>query len=362
MPGLIRRHLAAFIAGVSLVVVALGGGAAYAYWTVSANASGSIATTKVEVTTPDFAGAVTKTYINSTLDTVGTGSTTLSSTAPFSVVYTAGTAGTLTVNITAPSTSFTQAFTVRVWGVASAAACTSATPVPSSGVVTLTNWSGQITSTTTTSATGTNWYCMRSTAPRTAVASAAGAQSANVAVNASLASNGWTSTSSAQGTQATAAIYPLSNSLSVLSTYRLSAQAASGNCLDISGSGTTAGALVISYQCTGNPNQKFRVSAASLLSIFDTSLVTLNPQHTPTSRLRVGAGTADNVQMLQSVAGGAAYSNSWFVQRIGGSQYQFVSAHSGRCLSILPTSSGDDVTTVECTDASANITVTAVAP
>lgn len=329
------RPLTVLVAAIAVCALSVGGGAAWAAWTASAQASGQSTTPSVAITQVAF-GQLNETYINT--------HTRLTETGSFTLTNTGTAAGPVAASITAPG-SFAPLLPLRIWPVASTAACTAATTIP--GTAASGTWASTTVPGVTLAGGASQVYCVRTTVPlaqRQSLATASGAQTVTATLAASLTSSGWTAQAGATTTQATAAIYPLSTDLpktAQSSWYRLANSGDANACLDVANSGG-AGALLISYVCTDNANQRFQIVALGA----DPSVVTLRPRHAPGTRVSV---RADGTQEL-AAANSAALSQQWIVQTRAGSptRYQLVSALDGRCLTVRAPWSDAAHTVVDC--------------
>ena len=339
-----RRRWSAFrlslIGGIAAFILALGGGGAWAYWTTSVSATGSVTTSTASVAHASFP-SLSATYLPSSL----------TSTAPFTVTNTGQIAGTATVQISG-SGALAAALPITVWPVTSAANCTTAANVPA-GAVTGT-WGSPPALTPTLAVGASVIYCVRTTAPDwKTLTSPTGTQSTQPQLNVSLNADGWVATApTAQHTQQTAGMFPITTSFfdpALAHWFTLRSRAATGICLDVN-SGGGSGSGVISWGCHTSSNQRWEfVPVAGP----NQSLVTIRPRHAMGTRLGF-SGT--HVELIQNATG--TVSQQWYVQQIPGSTpaaYQLVSAANGRCLSLRNSSSAADMLTVPCNDATAQI-------
>ncbi|WP_040166405.1 RICIN domain-containing protein [Microbacterium gorillae] len=332
-----RRALIAMTIGALIGSVLLGGGAAWAVWTATATATGTVTTSPVTITQSGFAGLST-TYINTL--------TRLTSTGSFTVNNTGAVDGTVNVSIAAPEAWATK-LPIRVWPVASTAACTAATAVPSSAVSG--SWGSTTVASGATLAAGASVvYCVRTAVvDRPAIATATGTQSATPKLSATLSAGGWSvSAAEAVNTQATAAIYPLASGYVDTPTtawFTVRSGGAPTSCLDVTQSGGV-GANVISYACGSASNQRWQLVP---VSGGDQTLVTVSPQHAPTARLALNAS---NTEVLAS-ASSTDKAQQWYVQRISASpdRYQLVSALNGLCLRLNTTTGTAAQVATDCT-------------
>ena len=245
-----RRRSSAFrlslIGGIAAFILALGGGGAWAYWTTSVSATGSVTTSTASVAHASFP-SLSATYLPSSL----------TSTAPFTVTNTGQIAGTATVQISG-SGALAAALPITVWPVTSAANCTTAANVPA-GAVTGT-WGSPPALTPTLAVGASVIYCVRTTAPDwKTLTSPTGTQSTQPQLNVSLNADGWVATApTAQHTQQTAGMFPITTSFfdpALAHWFTLRSRAATGICLDVN-SGGGSGSGVISWGCHTSYNQR----------------------------------------------------------------------------------------------------------
>ncbi|WP_413317397.1 RICIN domain-containing protein [Agrococcus sp. 1P02AA] len=343
-----RKGLTAFAVGALAFAVLAGGGAASASWTAGALGSGQVTTPAVRVAQASFP-SLGATFTNT--------HTSLTTTGSFTITNPGTVAGVASSTITSADARAPQ-LALRIWPVASTAACTPATAVPTTAATG--TWAATTVAGTALAAGASQVLCVRTTLPlaqRNALASTTGAISVPAILSVSLVGTGTGWTAAAAGvtaTHRTQAIYPLDAGLAPTVGSRwhtIRSAASTGVCLDVSGGGG-AGSLAIGWTCTqanGAPqgNQLWQVIPVSEA---DRTLVTLRPRHQTGTRLAVdGTGR----QSIAAAAAGAA--QQWHVQRVSASTVQLVSAVDGRCLSLPTTSSGTARTTVDCTDAAAAV-------
>lgn len=337
------RGRLALLAGLIALITAAGGtSAGWAYWTAQATASGTATTTAVGVAQAGFAAPATTSYTPSAL----------SSTRVFTVTNTSGLAGTATAAIASPE-AYASKLAVRVWQVASAAACTDATAVPGSGV-TVGTWAS-VSPTVSLAAGATATLCVRTTiADWRSATDPAGGQSVNPVVSVSLSAQGWTATApTATHVQRTAGMYPLVTGFfdpSLSSTwFTIRAAANNGLCMDVSGSGGS-GTAVLTWGCHSDANQRWQFVP---VSGSDQSLVTIRPRHASTTRVETSSTGSVTIQ----TASGAA-AQQWYVQQVSAGaspRYQLVSASTGKCLPQNAASGNTGLVTVECDSAQAQL-------
>ncbi|MFT4134893.1 RICIN domain-containing protein [Microbacterium sp.] len=329
----IARHRVALVAGVTAFLVAIGGGAGWAYLTASATATGSISTQAVSVAQTGFSGMGAK-YLPSDLTETGS----------FTVTNTGSVGGTAAVTIAAPE-SWASGLPIRVWPT-TAAACSATSPPDSALSGT---WAAPPAISTTLAAGASIVYCVRTIIPDwKALTSTGGSQQANPAIAVSLSADGWVaSATGSTHVQQTAGMYPLTTGFfdsSLSRWFTVRANANTGFCLDVSGSGGT-GAAAIAWGCHSNSNQRWEFVP---VSGSDQSLVTIKPRHAPGIRVTYSGTSA----IMQTAASTTA--QQWYVQQIDATRYQLVSAATGLCLG-LATTAGTQATMVDCDATSAQL-------
>ncbi|MFT4294498.1 MAG: RICIN domain-containing protein [Micropruina sp.] len=322
----LARYRFALVAGVTAFVLATGGTAAWAYFTASATATGSLSTLSVAVSQAGFAGMGAK-YLPSDLTDTGS----------FTVTNTGSVNGTATVTIAAPE-SWASGLPIRVWPT-TAAACTATNPPGSALSGT---WADPPDLTPTLAAGASISYCVRTTITDwKALATTGGARQANPVIKVSLSAGGWVATAtSATHVQQTAGMYPLTSSFfnATLSRwFTVRANANTNYCLDVSNSGGAGGGL-IGFGCHASSNQRWEFIP---VSGSNQSLVTIRPRHAMSTRLTYSGTNA----IIQTAATSTA-AQQWYVQQIDANRFQLISAATGLCLS-LPTSSAR-ATTAAC--------------
>ena len=326
-----------WIAGIAAFLVVVTASAGWASWSAQASAAGSVTTSAVAVSHAGFDTPATTKYLPSSL----------TATRSFTVTNGSAVSGTATVTI-ATSQSYAATFGVQIWPVANAAACTASTAVPGSGVTTGTWASTTLTPTIAAGATAT--FCARSTiADWKSATDASGGQTVNPVLSVSISASGWTAT--APTTQTTAGMYPLVSGdffdPTLSSTWHTVRNAgASSLCLDVAGSGG-AGTAVLTWTCHDGANQRWQFLP---VVAGDQSLVTIRPRSGPTTRVTTSAAGAVTVETATTAA-----NQRWYVQRVGSSQYQLVSASTGKCLPMVGTSSNTQLVTVDCDSAQARL-------
>lgn len=116
-------------------------------------------------------------------------------------------------------------------------------------------------------------------------------------------------------------------------------------CLDVSGSGTTAGSLLISYACKNNsdPNQDWRFLDADGDGYED-----IEPRHATNLRIAATASTTSGSAVDMRTAAATSSVQEWQPQLVSSGVYQFVNQYSGLCMSAPSVSTGVVVQTA-CT-------------
>ena len=336
LKGRSRAAIAGFVSGIAAFSLLVGGGAAWAYWTATTQATATVKTAPISITVSPT--SLDGTFLNT--------HATLKRTGSFTVSNTSGTPGDVSASI-AGSGSLASNLPIRIWP-SSVAAC-SVAAVPASA--TSGTWaSAAAPAVPGVPAGGSVVYCVRTDVPvasRNLIASANGTSSASSTITATLNSAGWTSKAGAvNATQKTSAVYPLAgtswlpNGLSRWFTVR-----AAGNteqCLDAMSSGGE-GVDMLAYGCYVSSNQSYEILPAADA---DHRLITLRPAHA--GGLRVAVTAAGKVT-LASAGAGTASMQQWWVQSMPNGRTQLVSAYDGKCL-VLPTQeSTTPISTVDCT-------------
>lgn len=337
----ISRRRIPLIAGITTFLLLIGGGGAWAYWTATVSATGTLSTQTASVAHASFP-SLSATYLPSSLTSTGS----------FTVTNTGQIAGTATVQISA-SGAFAQGLPIRIWPVASASSCTAAATVP--GTALSGSWGSPPALTPSLAAGASIIYCVRTTITDwTALTSPTGAQSVSPAINVSLNAAGWIATApSATNTQQTAGMYPLAPNFfdpGLSRWFTVRAKAANGICLDTNGSGGT-GTSVISWSCSNSSNQRWEFIPVSGTN---QSLVTIRPRHAMGTRIN---STAAGVQQVLTY-NAASTLQQWYVQQIDSTTFQLVNASTGRCLNLRNTSDNSNMSTVTCDTATARLTFT----
>lgn len=330
-----RRVLALALAA---VLVAGSAGAAFGYWVSAATATATLTTASVAVSQAGF-GATGATYRNDVLTSTGS----------FTVTNTGQTAGSVSLTITATSGATMAArLPIRVWAVASAAACTPATAVPaaaSSGT-----WASWQVSGIPLAPGASGVWCVRTTVANPQdLAAASGSQSTGSSLTVVLDdAAGWVGTVSATDsvTRTTELIFPTVDpgtfapvNRSNWSTLRI-ANGGQQICLDVSAGGG-AGTRVIPWTCHQDANQRWEIIAdATVPGEFQLRPKNVNALNT---RLALGAGNGLRVE-----APNASAAQRWRIERITGATYQVVSAASGQCLTLATVSQDVQLVTAPC--------------
>lgn len=327
----VARRRVAFAAGITAFLAAIGGSAAWAYFTATATATGSLSTGSVSVSQANFNGMGAK-YLPSELTKTGS----------FTVTNTGSVPGTATITMAAPE-SWASNLAIRVWPT-SAGACNLASP-PSSALSG--SWAVPPALTPALAAGASVTYCVRTTiADWTTLIAASGSRQANPVINVSLDASGWVATApSASHVQQTAGMYPLTNNFfdpTLSRWYTVRADADTDYCLDVSRNGG-AGTAVIGYGCHANSNQRWEFLP---VANGDQWLVSVRPRHAMSTRVTYSGANA----VVQNAANTAA--QRWYVQTRGSNRYQLVNAATGLCLS-LPTTANANAAMVACDSASA---------
>lgn len=318
------------VAGLVATIILASAGGSYAYWTTSA----SVASTPRAATLVVTASAVSlnATYGNDTLTStsyvsVTNNTTTASTTVPgLSIALTSQTGGDATL---AGNT------TIQTWLVANAASCTTATAVPTSGVVSGTWNAGVNVTGLSVAKTATTTICIRSTvSDRTAVASASGSRTFTPVATATINVSNFTAATSASGTQSTQYIFaPVT--IERQNWYFIKVQGQT-NCLDVSGGAipATSGTTFISYPCkSAADTSNFIWNQQWTFLATDSGYAEIKPRSGTTLRVDTGATTGASLQLTTAAAAvGADDSQEWMVQSAGSGMYQFVNRVNGLCM------------------------------
>ncbi|NUL49316.1 hypothetical protein F7P69_29575 [Cellulosimicrobium funkei] len=340
-----RAGVAAFIAGFMALALVAGGGAAWAYWTATAQGTGQVTTPSVQISETNFS-ALQATYINT--------HTRLTTTGSFTITNNGSVAGVATSRISAPGGIAPQ-MPLRIWPAASASACTPSATIPESAASG--TWASAAVEGTALAAGASQTFCVRTTVPvsqRDALATTSGTATVAGALNVSMVATGtgWSATANpALANQTTQAIYRLDAALAPATDSRWHTLRSAGNsttCLEVSASGG-AGSAVASATCAQNadgftaPNQFWQVIPVNEAN---RTLVTLRPRHAPSTRLAVD-GTG---RQVIAAANPASTTQQWHVQRGPNAAVQFVSAVDGRCLAVPSATGTGALSMVDCTN------------
>lgn len=332
-----------------------GGGAAWAYWSAAATATGTASTTKVAITQASFPG-LGKSYSNTLSSLKNTGS--------FTVTNAGAATGTVTVSLSGTG-QLSGKLSVALWPVSSSATCdNSITPPTSNPTPGTGTWADADYDTPLSLAAGASQrFCVRTTAgagatqaDAQALQDASGSISASSTLTATIASAGWTATdSTGVASNTTEGIYPVSSvyvPASGQSTwFTLSTGASSsGRCADVNGGSSSSGAEMIAWSCTSNDNQSWQITPVAGTT---PQLVTLRPMHATGTRLAVDASSN---QVILTEASSSA--QRWLVQERPGGDYQLVSPVDGRCLQLSASASANTLKTAECSNANSSVFLT----
>ncbi|HWM34702.1 MAG TPA: RICIN domain-containing protein [Pseudolysinimonas sp.] len=336
-----RRHLLrGLIAAAVVTLLGVGAGAGFAAWSGTATVTGSASAAQLAVTTTNFTSAA-YTFGNETLTT--TGSVSVSNTT--TTTSTRVPALTLAFSRDSGASALAQKVALTVWYQASGT-CTTSTSV-GAGAVTGT-WASFAGLSTTLAKGATATYCIRSTiADRQDVALAGGTQSFVPKVTATLSVGSFTGAATATATagQVTRYIYPAA-SLSTTTWYMVKS---SGQCMDVSGGGTSAsGTAVISYPCktSDTTNQEWLFTADGSTGYYD-----LTPRSGTSTNVRADINGATSAGAAVTVrTDGSSAGQLWQPQLVSTGVYQFVNKLTGMCLTSTATSSGA-VTQAVCSGA-----------
>jgi hypothetical protein len=182
-------------------------------------------------------------------------------------------------------------------------------------------------------------YCIRTTiTERQAAGSATGATSFVPQIAANLAVGNFTATATATAPvgQATHYIYSLA-SISSSTWYMVKS---SGQCMDVSGGGTSAtGTAVISYGCktTDTTNQEWQFVQDGTTGYYD-----ITPRSGTTTSVRADVnGATTNGSAVTVRTDSASAGQLWQPQLVAAATYQFVNKLTGFCLTSTATSTGN---------------------
>jgi hypothetical protein len=326
-----RRSLRlGLIAGAVVVMLGIGVGAASALWSSAVTATSTATAAQLAVTTANFTSNA-YTFGNEALTT--TGSVTVTNTT--STTSTKLPSLTLTLSRASGDAALATAAGVTIWYQATGT-CTTSTAV-GSGAVTGT-WNTPVVLTSTLAKTVAATYCVRTTiADRQAAGSATGATSFVPQIAANLAVGNFTATATATAAagQATHYIY----SLATIASNTWWMVKSSGQCMDVSGGGTSAnGTAVISYACktTDTTNQEWQFVQDGTTGYYD-----ITPRSGITTSVRADVnGATTNGSAVTVRADSATAGQLWQPQLVAAGTYQFVNKLTGFCLTSTTTSTG----------------------
>ncbi len=327
-----RRRFAttATVTAIVLSSVLIGTGTSYAYWSATANANVATTSGDVEVAVGAF---TTTTLANHRREVTFPVTVTNNS-----VQNNAATLANLSITLNADpaNVGFSANADVAIWDQA-AAACTTATPP----VLATGTWAGVTASGLTIGKASPKTYCVRTTLARASSAgSATGTNSFTARVSATASVGNLTDTDVRTAVQSTEHIYP-AGSVSAATRWIVHQGSATGECMDVSGGGTSApGTDVIRWnQCHRETNQQWQFLPAAT-----SGYVHIRPQSSPATSVIVTSGTTVKVQTQTGAA-----NQQWELQSKGGAQYQIVSLDTGLCLTAA--TSGSAMTTSACSGA-----------
>lgn len=325
-----RARLHGLIAGVSVFLSLVGGGASYAAWTAGATASSTASGATLGISTAGF-DSTAFTFQNHLLSTTGSvtlvNDTTTSSTTPGTFTMTLGYTG---------SAALAAKLAVSVWPTTNPSGC-AAVGSPPSGTITGT-WGSVVTTasplTGGLAAGATKSYCIRVVgAERGELASPDGALSIQPSVSATLSVGNWSQSASATTTQKTAWLFP-AFAPAPGTWYQVTNQG-TGNCLDVYSASAASGTGAIDYACktgntTGDYNQEWKFTR-STGDYFD-----LTPRHAQALRLDVTGGSLATLAPVDLQTGSTSRpSQQWQPQKQpSGDLYQLVNRASGLCLQV----------------------------
>jgi hypothetical protein len=307
-------------------LVLAGTTAGFAYWNSSNTVSSTVGAATLSLSTTNFT-SVGYTFGNDSLVTTGsvtvTNTTTTTSTQNGAVSVTFG-----------PATAATLAgkVTVTLWTTASAANCTAGATVPSGATTAL--WSASTVLTSSLAKNASVIYCVRSSiASRETVATAGGSLTFQPKISGTITVGNFTGTATATTTQSTQYIYVAQTAdTSHWNWVRPNYTTSYDYCVDVSGGGGSNGSLVIAYGCktsgTDNENWKFTASGA-------TGYYTIQPRSATGLRVDDNSSAASGAGITVNTAAGApatAKNQQWQLQLVSTGIYELVNAYSGMCL------------------------------
>ncbi len=299
----------------------------YAYWQSSVSSTSTVSAANLTLSTTNFS-SVGYTFGNNSL--VTTGSVTVTN----STVTTSTTPGAVSLTFDSNATAILAGkVTLNVWSTVSAANCTAAAIVPVGATSGL--WSTNTVVTTTLAASASSIYCVRSSiVARESVASFGGTYTFTPTITGTITLGNFTGSATATTTtQSTQYIYPaVTPDTTHWQWIRPNFASASYNyCLDVSGASTSSGTIVISYGCkiAGASNQNWKFTASG-----NSGYITIQPRNATTLRVDNSGSTASGAP-LSVITGGnntTATNQQWQLQQVSAGVYQFVNALSGLCL------------------------------
>ena len=321
------RGKIAIVAFLTTFGVLAGATTGYAYWQSSVSSSSTVGAANLTLSTTNFS-SVGYTFGNDSLVTTG------SITVTNSTVTMSTTTGAVSLTFGSNAAAILSGkVTLNVWSTLSAANCNAAAIVPVGATSAL--WSTNTVVTTTLAPSGSAIYCLRSSiAARELVASFGGTYTFTPKITGTITLGNFTGSATATTTtQSTQYIYP---AVTPDSTHwqwiRPNFASASYNyCLDVSGASTNSGTIVISYGCktAGASNQNWKFSASG-----NSGYVTIQPRNATALRVDNSGSTASGAALSVITAGNntTATNQQWQVQQVSGGVYELVNALSGLCL------------------------------
>ncbi|WGD37849.1 ricin-type beta-trefoil lectin domain protein [Lysinibacter sp. HNR] len=343
-----RRWLAGgrlfIISSVTAFLVALGGGS-WAYWTATVSASGVLTTQKVEVAQENFSNLAAS-YT----------STARTNTGVFTVMNRGQVKGVASANISAPE-ELAKDFSIRVWPVNAANACTAAVNIPSSALSG--TWYAPPKLEANLDAGASVIYCVRTTIVDWNKITAPG-QKIEPQIKLTITSeDGWVATANpAKNTQTTQGRYPLITKPLGVGLYTISSKGNETFCLDVR-KGLTENAPIISWKCNGATNQAWGFTPVSAL---DLSLLFMKPKHATDRNLtyteKGDLGGLKLGEMFIEKANQNSEKQKWYV-REGPGFHQIESAKTGLCIGLSSNGGNDEnyMSTVSCGDALAQLVI-----
>lgn len=338
----LRRGIIAAIVTFSVIAGTVG---SYAYW--SATSQATLGTGAASLTST--ASGWNPTVLGNE-DVSATGSIALTTTGSITFTNTTSTTSSQSQNLSAvfsaaagSDATLAAGTTLTAWYVASAATCTAAA-VPASPVTG--TWAAGVTVTRPLAPGASASFCLRNTiADRQTVDDTDGTRSFTPQAVATLSINNFTAASTTTSSIATEYIFPM-QAISA-GNWNYIKRATTEWCWDVSGSGTTAGSLLISYACKNNTdiNQDFRFMDTDGDGYGD-----FQARHATNLRVAAAASTTSGTAVNMQTTNAADATQQWQVQLVSASTYQFVNKYSGLCLS-APAVSAGAMTQVTCSGA-----------